>query len=163
MYQSYLVLFNISKKQNLGRLIRTADALGVSEIVVVGRKRFITYGHFDTDDRSKRKHYYTLNEAVHYLKLKNCEIIGIEITSQAIPVEAHPFSKSSAFLVGNEGQGLTESQQAYCDRIVYIKQYGQGASLNVNVAAGIVLHHFAIWAQYPQNLIVEQKFLANYS
>lgn len=38
-----------------------------------------------------------------------------------------------------------------CDRFVYIPQYGAGtASLNVAVAASIVLHHYAVWAGHPE-------------
>jgi tRNA G18 (ribose-2'-O)-methylase SpoU len=47
---------------------------------------------------------------------------------------------STAFLVGNEGTGLSEAQKAVCDHFVYIPQYGNGtASLNVSVAAAIAL------------------------
>lgn len=53
----------------------------------------------------------------------------------------------AAFMLGNEGQGLSPKQMALCDRFVYIPQYGVGtASLNVAVAASIVLHHFSVWA-----------------
>lgn len=53
----------------------------------------------------------------------------------------------TAFMLGNEGHGMTDRQMALCDRFVYISQYGAGtASLNVAVAASIVLHQFALWA-----------------
>ena len=40
---------------------------------------------------------------------------------------------------------------ALCDSFVYIPQYGEGtASLNVTVAASIVLHNFAVWAQFSE-------------
>ena len=54
-------------------------------------------------------------------------------------------------MLGNEGQGLTPRQMALCDAFVYIPQHGAGtASLNVAIAASIVLHHFAVWAAYPE-------------
>ena len=50
-----------------------------------------------------------------------------------------------------QGQGLNAKQLALCDAFVYIPQHGAGtASLNVAVAAAIVLHHFALWAGYPE-------------
>uniref|UniRef100_J3MKP9 tRNA/rRNA methyltransferase SpoU type domain-containing protein n=1 Tax=Oryza brachyantha TaxID=4533 RepID=J3MKP9_ORYBR len=65
------------------------------------------------------------------------------ITHDVLPVTAHPFRRSTAFLFGNEGTGLSENECAMCDFFVYIPQYGGGtASLNVTVAASIVLHHF---------------------
>jgi len=61
-----------------------------------------------------------------------------------------PFSSitgPTAFMLGNEGQGLSTKQMSLCDRFVYIPQHGCGtASLNVAVACSIVLHHFALWA-----------------
>lgn len=47
-----------------------------------------------------------------------------------------------------------------CDGFVYIPQHGPGtASLNVTVAASIVLHHFAVWAGYPEREREGAKFV----
>ena len=78
-----------------------------------------------------------------------CEIIGIEITDSAKPVHTCPWSGPVAFMLGNEGQGMSDRQMRACDSFVYISQYGVGtASLNVAVAASIVLHRYAEWAGY---------------
>ena len=54
-------------------------------------------------------------------------------------------------MLGNEGSGMSEKQISLCDDFVYIEQYGTGtASLNVTVAASIVMHHFAVWANYKE-------------
>jgi singapore isolate B (sub-type 7) whole genome shotgun sequence assembly, scaffold_16 len=46
---------------------------------------------------------------------------------------------------------MNEKQIAACDHFVYIPQYGHGtASLNVNVASSIVMHHFSTWAGYEE-------------
>ena len=47
---------------------------------------------------------------------------------------------------------MNEKQIAMCDQFVYIPQYGKGtASLNVNVASSIVMHHFSTWAGYEES------------
>lgn len=80
-----------------------------------------------------------------------CEIIGVEITDSAKPVQSCPWSGPVGFMLGNEGQGLSERQMKLCDSFVYIPQYGAGtASLNVAVAASIVLHHYAVWSGHPE-------------
>jgi tRNA G18 (ribose-2'-O)-methylase SpoU len=61
-------------------------------------------------------------------------------------VQTHPFRGPTAFFFGNEITGLSPGQQALCDHLIYIPQFGAAHSLNVNVSAGIVLHHFAMWA-----------------
>lgn len=159
MAKSSLILFNISKKKNFGGILRTADALGVSEVIIVGRKKFSTYGHFGTDDGRNRRHFYTLDDAVSYLRSEGYKIAGVEVSEEALSIESHPFSGNTAFLPGNEGSGLCDEYKEMCDYLVYIKQYGSGASLNVNVATGIVLHHFAVWANYEANRIDDQKFV----
>ena len=58
-----------------------------------------------------------------------------------------------------QGSGLSEAQIRHCDSFVYISQYGPGtASLNVYVAASIVLHHFALWAGYSERSRTGGKF-----
>ena len=58
-----------------------------------------------------------------------------------------------------QGTGLSQGQVRLCDAFVYIQQYGPGtASLNVSVAASIVLHHFALWAGYQERGRHGEKF-----
>ena len=69
------------------------------------------------------------------------------------PLTARPpaCSATAVAAAAVQGQGLNERQLALCDSFVYIQQYGAGtASLNVAVAASIVLHHFALWAGYGE-------------
>jgi hypothetical protein len=66
----------------------------------------------------------------------------------------------TAFMLGNEGQGMSPKQMSLCDSFVYIPQHGEGtASLNVAVACSIVLHHFAVWASYPEREREGHKFV----
>jgi hypothetical protein len=59
-----------------------------------------------------------------------------------------------------QGDGLSPQQEAICDGFVYIPQYGPGtASLNVTVAASIVLHSFALWAGYQERAREGVKFV----
>uniref|UniRef100_A0A0D9WCL2 RING-type domain-containing protein n=1 Tax=Leersia perrieri TaxID=77586 RepID=A0A0D9WCL2_9ORYZ len=130
--ESLVVVHNVAKRHNVGTLARSATAFGVAEVVVVGRR----------DDE------------------RGCDICGVEITDGALPVTAHPFRRSTAFLFGNEGTGLSQKECEICDFFVYIPQYGGGtASLNVTVAASIVLHHFGVWAGFPERGREGNKFL----
>ena len=70
-------------------------------------------------------------------------IIGIEIDPSSVSLEQQSFRTSTAFMMGNEGQGMTSKQMAICDGFVRIEQYGGGtASLNVSVSVGVVLQRF---------------------
>ena len=157
--KSYLVLFNICKRNNFGALVRTANAFGVEEIIIIGRRKHSRLGAIDTDRVTKRKHFFTVYEAKDYLKEKGCTICGVEIMKESIPIEEHPFQGNTAFVMGNEGTGLLDKQKAICDQFVYIKQFGTGASLNVNVATAIALHHYTLWGKFKPMPIVGEKFV----
>ncbi|MHC4263571.1 MAG: TrmH family RNA methyltransferase [Planctomycetota bacterium] len=151
MARAALVLFNIAKVRNFGNLLRTANALGVSEVVFVGRREFRAHGAFGTRRALETRHFYTLEDAVEDLRERGYRLAAVEILDDADPVQDRPFSGDTAFLVGNEGQGLGEREIGLCDFAVYVPQYGTGRSLNVNVATAIVLHHFALWSGRTEN------------
>ena len=82
-------------------------------------------------------------------KKSTIQILGVEIDPSSINLEQDDvFTTSTAFMMGNEGQGMTTKQMSVCDGFVRISQYGGGtASLNVSVAAGLVLHRFFHWSR----------------
>lgn len=165
----YLVIVNISKRNNVKALLRTASACGCAGIFVVGQRR-----QFDSDatamSTSLQQHSSSssseiihdhdvydsriiMTPVVRFEKWKDCvqhlieqgiSLVGVEIHQDAINLEDFVRNNNNhhvAFLMGNEGQGIHEKHMASCQAFVKIPQYGGGtASLNVNVAASIVLH-----------------------
>jgi tRNA C32,U32 (ribose-2'-O)-methylase TrmJ len=158
--ESYVVVHNIAKRHNVGTLARSATAFGVSELILVGRRDFNSFGNHGSSNHLRFRHFHSLQEARQFLKDKDCDICGVEITHDALPVNQHPFKKSTAFLLGNEGTGLSSKECEICDFFVYIPQYGCGtASLNVTVAASIVLHQFGVWAGFAERSRDGNKFV----
>lgn len=158
--ESFVVIHNIAKRHNVGTLARSATAFGVSELILVGRRDFNAFGSHGSTSHLRFRHFHSLIDARLYLKEKDCDICGVEITDDAVAVNQHPFKKSTAFLLGNEGTGLSAKECEICDFFVYIPQYGGGtASLNVTVAASIILHHFGVWAGFPERNRDGNKFL----
>ena len=70
-------------------------------------------------------------------------------------------------MMGNEGTGMNQNQIDICDHFVYIAQHtGKTASLNLACAGSIILHSFAIWANYQEHKregykFVEDEILSN--
>lgn len=158
--QSYLVLFNVGKRQNWGTLLRSACAFGVAEVCVVGAKKLALFGNQGTAGCVPQRHFDSLEAAKADLASKGARLCGIEITDEARPVNARPFAGPTAFMLGNEGVGMTPQQKAACDFFVYIPQHtGATASLNVAVAGSIVLHHFALWAALPEQPRRGEKYV----
>ncbi|KAI7843549.1 hypothetical protein COHA_002791 [Chlorella ohadii] len=157
----YLISYNQQSKHNIGTLARCATAFNVKQVCLVGSRQFNTFGAHGSSEHVDFCHYPTLEECVKDLKEnKGCTVVGVEIMDGARSVHSFPFKGNTAFMLGNEGAGLNEKQLALCDAFIYIPQYGAGtASLNVAVAASIILHHFANWAGYPERQREGQKFV----
>lgn len=96
------MVHNIAKRHNVGTLARSATAFGVSELILVGRRDFNCFGSHGSSSHLRFRHFHSLNDARNFLKDKDCDICGVEITNDALPVNNHPFKKSTAFLLGNE-------------------------------------------------------------
>ncbi|KAL3129312.1 rRNA methyltransferase-like [Cryptosporidium hominis] len=156
----YLVLSNISKRQNFGTLLRSACGFGVSEVLVVGEKKLMTFGNKGTLPHLSLTQYENIDQVVDIIKEKEMDLVGIEISDESRPIYPHPFKRSTAFLLGNEGTGLSQKYIKLCDYLIHIPLYGNGtASLNVAIAGSIVFHHFAIWAKFTESSKKGAKYI----
>ncbi|EQC37808.1 hypothetical protein SDRG_04832 [Saprolegnia diclina VS20] len=153
------IVNNIQKRKNIRDLLLSAAAFGVVEVFVVGHKLLSFESALQFDDTMPGfelpfpiTRCATLVECRNLLKTRNplTQIVGIEILHNAKSVNDKDVFTAApmAFMVGNEGSGLSDAQVAICDGFVYIPQYGGGtASLNVTVAASIIMHKYAAWAR----------------
>lgn len=86
--------------------------------------------------------------AVHDLKAKGFKVFAIEQTEGSISLEKfkqiHPeaIAHPMAFIFGNEVDGVDQNVIALCDGVIEIPQWGMKHSLNISVAAAIVLWEF---------------------
>ena len=89
----------------------------------------------------------------------NIRVCGVEIGECSVPIQKQAFTGNTAFFLGNEGTGIIPVHRELCDFFVYIPQYtDKTASLNVSVAAGIIFHHFALWAGYEESKVYGEKY-----
>jgi tRNA G18 (ribose-2'-O)-methylase SpoU len=148
----YLVIFNIQKRNNVRSLLMTAAAFGIQVCIIVGQPKFDSdpdgpnvpsqLKSYMMDDRFVILRLETWTECDEYLRRNEIRLLGVEIHKDAKSVETFFDSNDTrtALLMGNEGYGLKEKQMDSCHGFIRIPQYGHGtASLNVNVAASIVL------------------------
>ncbi|CAJ1391978.1 unnamed protein product [Effrenium voratum] len=151
----------VSKKQNFGPGLSLTSPGGL-QVLVVGAKKIGTFGNQGTAAHANMRHLDTLQAAKAELSSRGVRICGIEIDESARPVTEHPFTGSTAFMLGNEGEGMSAAQREACDFFVYIPQFtGATASLNVAIAGSIVLHHFATWAGMQEHPRLGEKFVVD--
>ena len=149
--RSLLLFHAIVKRQNIGQMLRSAAAFGVSEALVSGSAGYHVFGAKGTERHVPVREFERFADAVAWLRARGVAVCGIEIDARAADVATRPFVGDTCFVPGNEGAGLSEAQKALCDQLVYVRQVGNGtASLNVAAATAIVLHHFAEWARMPE-------------
>jgi tRNA G18 (ribose-2'-O)-methylase SpoU len=149
---SALILHNIRSVHNVGSIFRTADAAGISKIILSGytpgpvdrfglpRKDFVkvSLGAEKTIPWEQTK---TLSAAVSQLKKGGFYIAAVEQdkSSTSLFNFKSPKDKSVALVLGNEVRGISKQGLALCDEVVEIPMRGKKESLNVSVAAGIAM------------------------
>lgn len=146
----HLVLNNLRSVYNTGSLFRTADAAGVTHVHLVGTTPTPTdrFGRIRKDFEKTAlgaqnmipwTYHPTFAECVTYLRENDLYIIALEQDDQSIPYTTIPLEKNLVLVVGNEPEGFSREDIILCDGIAEIPQYGGKESLNVSVAAGVVL------------------------
>ena len=157
----YLIITNISKANNIRSLLTAAAAYGCENVFIAGQPNFSldpTNGDVPHKLRAamnngsiRIQRFPSLDDCVsHIHELGNIKIVGVEIMDESVDINEEPFppGKHIALMMGNEGSGMNKKQIDACDNFIRIAQYGGGtASLNVNVAANIVMRRFHIWAR----------------
>ncbi len=145
-----LVLDNVRSGLNVGSIFRTADAFPVEKILLCGitaqpPHREILKTALGSTDSVAWEYYAETEAAVQGLKEQGYRVFAVEQTS--VRIWLHDFSpvpaERYAFVLGNEVEGVAEEVLALCDAAVEIPQFGTKHSLNVAVAAGIVIWEIA--------------------
>ncbi len=140
-----VVLDNIRSMHNVGSVFRTADAFLMEAIFLCGYTptpphRDIHKTALGATETVDWMYFETTLEAIKLLKLKGYRIFAIEQAEGSISLEnfSQPNEKL-AVIFGNEVSGVDADLLPLCDGCIEIPQWGMKHSLNISVAAGIVL------------------------
>lgn len=139
-----IVLDRVGDPGNLGTIIRTADACGYKDIVLVK-------GSVDCyNEKVVRStmgsifnisiYYIEEEELLKFLKEKKYKIISTVLSDDCIPYTEMKLEKRNAIIFGNEGSGIGENIIKNSDEKIIIPIYGSAESLNVAMACGIIIY-----------------------
>lgn len=141
-----VVLENIRSMHNVGSVFRTADAFLIEAIYICGYtaqppRKEIDKTALGATETVSWKYFATGKEAIEDLKKIEYKTFAIEQVDKSIPLEKFCESKINkvAFIFGNEVSGVEAETISFCDGCIEIPQFGMKHSLNISVAAGIVL------------------------
>lgn len=143
--EAYIALDRVRDPGNLGTIIRTADAVGVKAIILIGDC---------TDPFSLEAVRASMGSlfAVPLFKIEEKEfLLWKEKEKKALFIGTHlkgaidyrslpACSKAKVLLMGNEKTGLSEELSKKCDYLIRIPQRGRADSLNISVATAITLY-----------------------
>jgi len=140
-----VVLENIRSAYNVGSVFRTADAFLLQGIYICGYTAYpphkeIKKTALGADETVHWKHFKHVSEALEDLKKQGYIVYAIEQAKNSIPLHGfQPSVLKLAVVFGNEVTGVEQATIEQCDGCIEIPQWGMKHSLNVSVAAGIVL------------------------
>ena len=143
-----VVMDNIRSMHNVGSVFRTADAFLISGICLCGftpqpPHRDIHKTALGATDSVDWLYYENTSDAVLALKEKGFKVLAIEQTEGSILLNEYVQSNMpTAFVFGNEVDGVSDEVIQLCDGVIEIPQWGMKHSLNISVAAAVVLWEF---------------------
>lgn len=150
-----VVLHNIRSAHNVGSIFRTADGAGVVEVILVGytphpvdrfgkSNKDILKTALGAEKAVPWRTFSTIGRALKVIKKEGYVCVAVEQDSRAIHISNFKQKKSAAYIFGNEVKGLSKSVRDASDAIVMIPMLGKKESLNVSVAAGVVLYNHVL-------------------
>lgn len=141
----YLLIDQVQDPGNLGTIIRTADSAGISAVILGNGTVDIYNSKVLRSTQGSLFHLPVVKgelvEWVEKLKEVNIPVYGTALNEKARIYKDVQGKESFALLVGNEGSGLSKELLQLTDENLYIPIYGRAESLNVSIAAGILLYH----------------------
>jgi len=138
------VLDGVQDPHNLGACLRSADAAGVDAVIVPRDRaagmsatvRKVASGAAETVPLIQ---VTNLARTLRWLKQRGLWIVGTDEQADTSLYQAE-LTGPLALVLGAEGAGLRRLTRDHCDLLVRIPMYGAVESLNVSVAAGVVLY-----------------------
>ena len=138
-----LVLDGVEDPHNLGAVLRVADCTGADGILIperraVGLTETVAKSSAGAVEYVKVAKVANLNRLIEELKERNIWVVGTSVDAPMAYTD-WDWTRPCALVLGGEGKGLHRLVAENCDVLVKIQMYGKIDSLNVSVAAGVIL------------------------
>lgn len=135
-----IAIENLERDFNMGTIVRNANAFGVRHVHVIGRKQWNKRGAMMTDKYLHVHYYKDVAEFAVAMQKRAKRIIAVDNISGATELASMQLQKNAVLVFGAEGPGLSDELLKYAKATVAIEQFGSTRSINVGVAAGIVMY-----------------------
>jgi tRNA G18 (ribose-2'-O)-methylase SpoU len=127
----------ISKPMNLGNLMRSAHAFGASFIFTVAAHYTVRQARSDTSKAPHHLPYYTWDTVAEMQLPKDCRLVGVELTADAIDLPSFRHPSRAAYVLGRERGSLSPEMLARCEFVVKIPT---AFCINLATAGAIIMY-----------------------
>jgi 23S rRNA (guanosine2251-2'-O)-methyltransferase len=144
VYSLIVVLDGVEDPHNLGAIIRTADAAGADGLIIPERRAAGVTGTVTKASAGASAHLpiakvTNIARTLEDLKEQNVWTVGLDERAPQT-YDTVDYNMNCAVVLGAEGKGVHDLVRRKCDFLVSIPMLGKVSSLNVSVAAGVVLY-----------------------
>jgi len=139
-----VLMERVHKPHNLAAIVRTADAVGVSDVHATWEDKAMKLAGNKSATGSQNwvnvHSHDTTADAIQALRDQGMQIIATNLSDTAIDFREVDYTKPTAILLGQEKTGITDEALALADQDVIIPMVGMCQSLNVSVASALILY-----------------------
>ncbi len=129
-------------EENIAHIFRLSDAFSVDKVFILKSERSINWQKVKKISRQCTEQVrYEVIESIDQIDKDMYYKVAVEWTDESKSVIEYSLAKVPILLVaGNEKHGCSQKILDWCDDSIHIDMYGQNSSMNVAMAAGIVVH-----------------------
>ncbi|MGE5364631.1 MAG: TrmH family RNA methyltransferase [Bacteroidota bacterium] len=139
-----VVLENIHDPHNVSAIFRTCDAVGVPEVSLLYHiEQFPKINRISSASANKwvqRERYTTVDDCYGALREKGFKIYASTLSPESVDLYSLDLTEKVALVLGNEHRGISEEAAQKADKVFLIPMMGMVQSLNVSVAAAVILY-----------------------
>lgn len=134
----HVAIENWQHDLNIGTIVRNANAFNVAAVHIIGKRHWNRRGAMVTDRYLHIEQHQTVDDFVKAMGDRH--IIAVDNLEGAVPLSRTTLPRKAVLVFGGEGPGLSAEMRAAAEQMVMIEQLGSTRSVNVGVAAGIVMY-----------------------
>lgn len=133
----------VHKTHNLSAVVRTCDAIGVSDVHAVWKNETMRVGGGSAAGSQQWvdvHDYNNVSDAIAVLKAQNMQVLVTNLSASSVDFRAIDYTKPTAIILGQEKFGATPEAISMADHEIIIPMVGMVQSLNVSVACAVTLY-----------------------
>lgn len=138
----HIAIENFQHDYNIGTIVRSANAFNVAGVHIIGKRHWNRRGAMATDKYLELFHHPDIASFEVWSTANELKIIGVDNIPGSVSLSDFPLPEKAIYVFGQEGPGLSAEMQNICRNVVAIKQFGSTRSINLGVAAGIILYEW---------------------